>query len=58
VSLEAIRICEPCMESPEVLPEAAGKDYEGSKMEVLETMKAVKFDIVNHKVIYLKIIDQ
>jgi hypothetical protein len=33
-----------------VLPEA-GKDYKGSRMEVLlETMTAVKFDVVNNKV--------
>jgi hypothetical protein len=30
--------CEPCMELRVVLPEA-GKDYEDSEMEVLETMK-------------------
>jgi hypothetical protein len=31
-----------------VQPEA-GKDYEGSQMEVLETMKAAKFGVVNNK---------
>jgi hypothetical protein len=33
-----------------VLPEA-GKDYKGSETEVLETMTAAKFDVVNNKVI-------
>jgi hypothetical protein len=29
----------------------AGEDYEGSEMEVLETMTAAKFDVVDSKVI-------
>jgi hypothetical protein len=33
-----------------VLPEA-GEACKESKLEVLETKKAVKFDVVNHKVI-------
>jgi hypothetical protein len=38
-----------------VLPEA-GEDYryEGSEMEVLETMTAAKFDVVDNKVIDIK----
>jgi hypothetical protein len=35
------------------LPEA-GEDYEGSKMEVLGTMTAAKFDVDNNKVINFK----
>jgi hypothetical protein len=30
--------CKPCAELQVLLPEA-GKDYEGSEMEILETMK-------------------
>jgi hypothetical protein len=36
-----------------VLPEA-GEDYEGSEMEVLETMTAAKFDVVDAARLYLK----
>jgi hypothetical protein len=36
-----------------VLPEA-GKDYEGSEMEVWGTMTAAKFDLVYNKVIDLR----
>jgi hypothetical protein len=53
VSAEGIRKCRPWAESREGLPKA-GEDYEGSKMEVLETMKAAKFDIINNKIIDLK----
>jgi hypothetical protein len=35
------------------LPKAC-KDYEGSKMEVLETMKAAKIDVVSNKATDLK----
>jgi hypothetical protein len=37
-----------------VLPES-GKDYEGSEMEVFGTMTAAKFDVVDNKVIDLKL---
>jgi hypothetical protein len=44
VSAAEIREYESCAESREVLPEA-GKDYKGSEMEVLETVRAApKFD--------------
>jgi hypothetical protein len=36
-----------------VLPEA-GRDYEVFEMEVLETMKAAKFDVLDNKVRDLK----
>jgi hypothetical protein len=42
VSAEGIRKRQPCDKSREVLPEA-GEKYEGSEMEVLETMKVAKF---------------
>jgi hypothetical protein len=53
VSAEGIWKREPSAESREVLPEAGEdyEDYEASEMEVLETMKAGKFDVVDNKVI-------
>jgi hypothetical protein len=53
MSADGIRKQEPCAESRGVLPEA-GEDYEGSEMEVLGTMTAAKFDVVDNKVIDLK----
>jgi hypothetical protein len=51
VSADRIRKQEPSAESWVVLSEA-GEDYKGSKTEVLETMKAAKFDVFNNKVIF------
>jgi hypothetical protein len=54
VSAKGIRKWEPCVElqAGEVLPEAV-EDYKASEMGVLESMKVVKLDLVNHKVIDL-----
>jgi hypothetical protein len=53
MSADGIRRWEPCAELRGVLPEA-GEDYEGSEMEVLGTMTAAKFDVVDNKVLDLK----
>jgi hypothetical protein len=53
VSPEGILKRKPCTESREVLPEA-GKDYEGPQIDLLETMKKAKFDVMDNKVIDLK----
>jgi hypothetical protein len=53
MSADGIRKREPCAESRGVIPEA-GEDYEGSQMEVLGTMTAAKFDVVDNKVIHFK----
>jgi hypothetical protein len=53
MSADGIWKQEPCTESHGVLPEA-GKDYEVSKMEVLETITAEKFNVIDNKVIDLK----
>jgi hypothetical protein len=53
-SADGIRKSEPCVEWRGVLSEA-GEDYEESEMEVLEAMKVAKFDVLNNKVIDLKL---
>jgi hypothetical protein len=53
VSADGIQKREPSTELQGVLREA-GEDYKGFEIEVLETIKAAKFDVVNNKVIDLK----
>jgi hypothetical protein len=53
VPADGIQKWEPCPELQGVLQET-GKDYEGSQMEVLESMKVAEYDLVDNKVIDLK----